>query len=674
MNNKLLSFLAFIVTTFILTLMLPSTDIFKAKYRIGERWSKPDIVAAYDFPILKSENEYNEDIEAAMTRFIPIYSFDKRVENNIEQQLNEGLKIILNNQINDSLRNYLRQGIVDRVKDIYRIGIIDKSTITIDSTNTTGQVIRIVKDGELMSYSLNKLLDLEQAKGVISNLFKSHDLLRDVHVERYLVENVVYDQSLNQTLLDENIALIPKNRGFVAQGTSVVKKGEVVTDKIYQQLESLKAESLLRSENQSSLTIVLGNFLYILIILFLHFTFLTYFRREFSKNLGNVLFLLFIYIFMALFTYIVSKIDALNIYLIPFAIVPFYIVTFYDIRMSIFEYVSVLLVCSPFAPEPIDFFFINAMAGLSGIFVLRNSYHRTKIMVSSGIMLLVYIFSYLAISLMKSGDFFALNFRELIWFGLNTLLFLGLYQLIYLFEHIFGFVTDITLFELCDTNHFLLRELAEKAPGTFQHSVQVANLAEAAAKEIGANPLYARTGALYHDIGKLENPLFFIENNSLGINPHDGLEPIKSVEIIKQHVSDGLKLAKKHNLPTVIIDFIMSHHAKSLIYYFYHQHKNNNPDEQIDESIFRYDGPAPSSREVTICMMADSIEAASRSLKSHDSESIKKLVDSIIDSQIDDGLFAESTLSFAEIIKVKSVFIAKIEGIYHTRIAYPKRG
>ncbi|MEG1935704.1 MAG: HDIG domain-containing protein, partial [Rikenellaceae bacterium] len=394
--------------------------------------------------------------------------------------------------------------------------------------------------------------------------------------ENYIGANVIYDEPLNAADRESIFSAVSSSKGFIAEGSEIVKRGNRIDDNIYQVLVSLENESRIRGGNMNSFLVVIGNFLYISIVLSLSFCFIFFFRKEFSKKIGNVLFLLFIYLFMATFCYVVTSFDNLNLYLIPFAIVPFYIVTFYDIRMSIFEYVSVLMICAPFSSSPMEFFFINLFAGLAGVFTMQNSYYRRKLFVAIGVILIVYVVSFIAVSFMVETDISSIRWNELIWFPFNVLIFLALYQLVYIFEKIFGFVTDITLFELCDTNHFLLRELAEKAPGTFQHSVQVANLAEAAAKEIGASPLYARTGALYHDIGKMENPLYFIENNFTDINPHVEIEPLKSVEIIKQHVSDGVKMAKKHNLPSIIIDFINTHHAKSLIYFFFHKYKEAN--------------------------------------------------------------------------------------------------
>ncbi|MFI3314680.1 MAG: HDIG domain-containing protein [Rikenellaceae bacterium] len=661
-NNNKVIIPAFIFTAIFISLLLPKADIFKYNNNVGQIWNKGDFYAPYDFPILKTDAEFESDVNKAASRFTPIYSFNNNIIYRINDELEGRLSAISSNSLKDSVKSKIRESI----NSIYKHGII-----SLDDPNNS--VIRVSKNGTLTSVTPSKYYTADDALLIIKREFSSLDKLSGFRIEDFIVPNLTLDEKLNRAELEAAKAEISQAKGFVVEESLIIKNGDVITKDIDEKLKSLNGESKLRQENQNSITMIAGNFLYVIVLLSISYTFLFYFRQSFSKKTGNVLFILFIYIIMSLFSFGVSKFSGISMYLIPFAIVPFYIVTFYDIRMSIFEYTIILLLCAPFSEEPINFLFINLAAGLAGIFTMKNAYHRKRMLGAVGMILITYILSYIAVSLMENLDLYSIKWQEIIWFVVNILLFLGFYQLIYIFEKIFGFVTDITLFELCDTNHFILRELAENAPGTFQHSMQVANLAEAAAKSIGANPLYARTGALYHDIGKLDNPLYFIENNVSSVNPHDELSPLESTLIIKSHVEGGIKLARKYNLPTIIDDFITMHHGKSLIYYFYSKHKSNNPDEVIDEDMFRYDGENPVTKEVTICMIADSVEAASRSLRSYSNEEISKLVDGIVDNQMKEGNFVNSTLSFADITKIKEVFKSKIEGIYHKRIEYPKR-
>lgn len=664
--------MAFVLTALLITLLLPTSGI-KSEYKKGDFWTSSDLVAPFSFPILKTDLEYDADITAADKRYVPIYSVNseisKKILDDVRNRFHLDLKYADNHKDTLQIAGEL---FLNRLNELFNIGIINNYDEKFE-TESENKIIRVIKNGVISTTSTSNLLTTDNAKKNLVAEFSDNPLLNQLQVENYIGANVIYNEPLNIVDRESIMSSVSNSKGFIAEGSEIIKRGERIDDNIYQILISFEKESQLRDGEVNSYLAVIGNFLYTSIVLALSFSFLFFFRKEFSKKTGNVLFLLFIYILMVTLCYFVTSFDSLNLYIIPFAIVPFYIVTFYDIRMSIFEYVSVLVICVPFSSSPMEFFFVNLFAGLAGVFTMQNSYYRRKLFVAIGVILMVYVLSFIAVSFMVEQNISAIRWNELIWFPANVLIFMALYQLVYLFEKIFGFVTDITLFELCDTNHFLLRQLAEKAPGTFQHSVQVANLAEAAAKEIGANPLYARTGALYHDIGKMENPLYFIENNFSDINPHTKIEPLKSVEIIKQHITDGVRMAKRYNLPNIIIDFISTHHAKSLIYFFFHKYKEANKESEVDITLFRYDGPLPKSKEASICMMADTVEAASRSMKNHTPETISELVDSVINVQISEGNFEDSALTYGEITRVKEVLKNKLEGIYHLRIEYPKR-
>ena len=376
---------------------------------------------------------------------------------------------------------------------------------------------------------------------------------------------------------------------------------------------------------------------------------------------------------MALLCSSVVHTQWLNIYVIPFAIVPIFVMTFFDVRMAVFEFVVSLLFCMLIVPKPMEFFLVNFVAGIVGLFVLRSSYRRNRMFLATGGVLLASVITYTAMQMIQLGGLSEIKFGEYFWFLLSAVFLLGLYQLIYIIEKLFGFVSDITLLELSDTNQKLLLELSHKAPGTFQHSMQVANLAEAVAKVVRANPLLARTGALYHDIGKIANPEYFVENQTAGYNPHSNLSPAESAAVIRSHVNEGVALAHKNRIPKVVLEFIESHHGTSLIYYFYSKQMSLTPDE-VRREDFVYPGPLPRGKEVTICMICDAVEAASRTLEEYSMESISDLVDKIVEIQTRGHQYDQSELSLKEIAAVKEELKIKLANIYHARIAYPERG
>ena len=665
--------MAFIITAITISLLLPSQHTIKLTSSIGDKWSHDDIIADFSFPIIKSENEYKQDVEDAKERFLPIFATSNEVSKEVKEMVAQRISAYDYQANNIDQLSTFKSDINNIIDSIYRIGVINSDNFnTLYDSNR--RLIRVVNDGAISMIPLKKLYTLDEAKTTFKRWLDKHIGTKEADkLHGYITENIIYDETLSNMDMAEMVSAISHTKGLVAEGSEIIKNSNIVTATSQQIIDSYKQEYELRNGRSNSWSLLLGNFVYVFIILSISYIFLSYFRKEFSKSLGNVLFILFIYILMVLMSFGASKLDNTSLYIIPYIIVPFYVVTFYDIRMSIFEYIAVLFLCAPFSNAPIEFMFVNLFSGLAGIFIMQNSFHRRKLFVAVGGIYLMYNLSYISISFMNEPNISAVDWSIIAWFPLNIIIFLALYQLVYLLEKIFGFVTDITLFELCDTNHFLLRELAEKAPGTFQHSVQVANLAEAAAKEIGANPLYARTGALYHDIGKTENPQYFIENSTTMNNPHNKISPLESAKIIKRHITDGVMLAYRHNLPSILIDFITSHHAKSLVYYFYHQHISNNEPSEDDKMIFSYEGPSPVSKEASICMMADSVEAASRSLKDYTPESVSELVDSVINVQLSEGSFEQSQLSYAEIIKVKEVLKNKIERMYHVRIEYPDR-
>jgi putative nucleotidyltransferase with HDIG domain len=452
----------------------------------------------------------------------------------------------------------------------------------------------------------------------------------------------------------------------------IVSAGQLIDHEAFARLSSLSKALELNVSEGNSLVIRIGYFITVVILMVLSYIFLRYFRTEFSKEIRNVLFTLTIYLIMALLCSSVVHTQWLNIYVIPFAIVPIFVMTFFDVRMAVFEFVVSLLFCMLIVPKPMEFFLVNFVAGIVGLFVLRSSYRRNRMFLATGGVLLASVITYTAMQMIQLGGLSEIKFGEYFWFLLSAVFLLGLYQLIYIIEKLFGFVSDITLLELSDTNQKLLLELSHKAPGTFQHSLQVMNLADAAARSIDANVLLVRAGALYHDIGKIANPQCFTENQAAGVRYHEELTPKESAQEIIRHISDGLALAEKHGLPHVIREFISSHHGTSSTGYFYTKYLNDGGDPD-DVAAFFYDGFKPVTKEQVVLMICDSVEAASRSLKHYSEESISALVDSIVDGKMSQGQFSDADISIREINSIKDVIKSYIQQMYHSRVSYPKR-
>jgi len=636
-------------------------------FNLGQTWKAETLTAPFDFSITKSDAEIAEDLQHAQKSYIPVYSYDPSVWSKVHANMESALplasadSIVVDLFVNGPLAFVYKKGVV---------AVIDHSYVDAEGN----RYIRIDNEGTLETVSVQEVFTPATASEEISLQLSTFSEIPVVDWKVFLIPNLTYNQTLNTNLQERELKNVARTKGIVYQNEVIVANGQLIDQDIYNKLNSLKEEYRNRMGTGSGfLSSAIGYALLVVILMGITFLYLYYFRQNFLTQKRNVLFVLMIYLLMIGLCAAVNQMENLSVYIIPFAIIPIYILTFFDVRMSIFELTTILLLCSLIVPKPLEFIIINFVGGIVAVFVLGRAYRRARIFLATGLIFLSSCVCYLALVLVQEGSLHGFNFAMLIWFAFNAIVFLGMYQLVYLFEKMFGFVSDLTLFELSDTNQKLLLDLARKAPGTFQHTLQVANLAEAAAKAIGARPLLARTGALYHDIGKMDNPVYFTENRGSGNNPHDKLEPTQSAEIIRKHVTDGLAMARKQRLPAVISEFISGHHGDSVIYYFYAKQKEKNGGMEPDSSQFRYDGPKPVRKEVSICMMADAVEAASRSLPEYTEESIGTLVDKIVDIQVREGGLADSELSFHDIGIIKGVFKDYLGNVYHTRISYPER-
>jgi putative nucleotidyltransferase with HDIG domain len=463
------------------------------------------------------------------------------------------------------------------------------------------------------------------------------------------------------------------NRGLIQEGELIISQGEIVNEDKFNILESMRTEYEKRLGRNDKWLILVGRFILVSACYIALYLFMYNFRFDVLSSTHKTFFIILVILSFVIITRLVIYIPGNIVFLIPFAIIPILIRTFYDSRLALFVYLVAIMLAGFIVPNSFEFIFLSYIAGVIVIFSLTNVYRRAKLFLAVLMVFLAYSVVYLGIGLMQEGSLANMNWKNYIWFAGNGVFLLLSYPLIFVFEKTFRFLSDATLFELSDTNQLLLRKLAEEAPGSFQHSLQVANLAEEAAREIGGNNLLARTGALYHDIGKTTDAEYFIENQTEGFSPHDQLDPIKSSEIIIDHVRKGVDLARKFNLPSPIIDFIQTHHGTTVAYFFYKKFLDKNPKGTDMERKFSYSGPKPFSKETAIVMMADAVEASSRSLANYSEENISELVERIIYIQEQDGQYSETPLTFKDISEIKSVFIKRLSNIYHARIAYPRR-
>lgn len=669
-NRILLSVALFAVVAAAVIAMIPRGGRYLQRYSLGERWAGETLTAPFDFAIAKSEAEILADRQQAADSYIPVYTLDAatadRVWEVVRRQLESGGEAagMLDNYpaaVEQSIRYVYSKGVATGLDHIH--------------TDAAGEaLVRIDEGGTLTTVSTGEVFTPASAAEAVALRTAAYIRTGGVDFRALLAPNLTYNESLNTGLRERELRSMAATKGIVYAGETIVARGQVIDREVFNRLNSLGQAYRERVGTADTYAgSLVGHSLLVVVLMGVTFLFLYYFRRDFLVERRNVLFILMIYLLMVALCSVVAGRQGLSVYIIPFAIVPIYILTFLDMRMSVFELITVLLLCSLIVPRPLEFVIINFVAGIAAVFVLGRAYRRDRVFLATAVAFAADVVCYLALLLVETGSLQGFNYLMPVWFGVGALLFLGMYQLIYVFEKLFGFVSDLTLLELGDTNQKLLRELAQKAPGTFQHTLAVANLSEAAAGAIGARALLARTGSLYHDIGKIVNPAYFIENTGGLVNPHDSLSPAESADIIRRHVADGVALAKKNRLPAVIQEFIVGHHSQSLIYYFYTKQKELDGGLTPDPAAFTYTGTKPRSKEVSICLMADSVEAASRSLPEYTAGSIGALVDKIVDTQIREGMLADSALSFADVGRIKEVFKEYLGNIYHTRISYPER-
>lgn len=656
------------ITVAIIVWFLPRNEGRMYRYDVGKPWMYGSVIAKFDFPIYKTDEAIKHEQDSLLKHFQPYYSLNPLIEKKqVERFLHD-----YEQGINGLPKEYV--GIVARqMQEIYQMGIINTNeynNIFKDSTS----MIRFVSGKNAKSLKVSSFYSTIAAyEHIFANekLAAQRAILSRCNLNNYIEANIVYDKEKSDAEKNDLLSSIPLASGMVMSGQKIIDRGEIVNDYTCRVLNSFDKEMKRRSSTQDEImTTFIGQILFVLILVMMFTSYLTLFRKDYFEKPRSITML---YTMITLFPILVSmmmKHNFFSVYIIPFAMAAIFVRVFMDSRTAFITHATMILICAAAVKYQYEFIIVQLASGLVAIYSLRELSKRSQIFITAILVTISSCIVYLALQLMQDNQVFNIDPSMYTYFIINGIFLLLSYPMMYLIEKMFGFISNVTLFELSNTNKGLLRNLSEIAPGTFQHSITVGNLAAEIANRIHANSLLIRTGALYHDIGKMTNPVFFTENQA-GVNPHDQLSDLESAQIIISHVTEGLKLAEKFNLPGIIKDFISTHHGNGLTKFFYINYCNEHPDEKVDKEQFQYPGPNPFTREQAILMMADTVEAASRSLKEYTEESISALTNKLIDSQVAGGFFRECPITFRDIALAKSVLIERLKSIYHTRISYP---
>lgn len=672
-NNALLyKVFLFIVTTVFLVYLFPKSGSFRYSFENGKPWQSENLYAPFDFAIEKSKTELQLEKERIIEDSPVFFDVDttrfQSIKNNYNLAFERDFFEVSNNQ--QKLELYAVGLLI--IEKIYQVGLLDenygydpKQVITVLINKTQD---RIVNYEEFLPQSeLNNFVETLLKNNINESYWKT---FKSIFFD-LVVPNATFNASLTEVALDERLSQMSLVRGRVDKGTLIISKGEVVQGDKLAMLKSLESEYESQVWSESNYVWILAAYsVLVALALLMLFLFLRMYRPEIFLNNTKVTFIFFNIVLMVFLTTLVLKFNAAYIYVVPLCILPLILKAFFDARLGLFAHVITVLLLGFVVANNYEYMFLQIIAGIVTILTVSELYKRANLFISVGQITLIYMVSYFAFYVIHEGSIDGLKWENFLLFVLCGLATLFVQPLIYAYEKLFGLVSDVSLLELSDTNSSLLKELSDKAPGTFHHSLNVANLAESVANEIRANAMLVRVGALYHDIGKMSNPTYFTENQTTGTNPHDELSPKESARIIIDHVIKGIEIAKKYNLPDRVIDFIRTHHGTSFVRYFYNKQKELNLD--FDPEDFKYNGPKPFSKETAILMMCDSVEAASKSLKEPTSTSINNFVDSIISSQIKADQFLNANITFKDIESIKKVLKSKLANMYHLRIEYPE--
>ena len=658
-----------IMAVTVIVIVLPRDNGTNFKIEKDRPWRYADFTAPFDFPIYKSDELVKAERDSLLRHYEPYYSFNTEAENKAVRQFAKDYSQGIPDTPNDVISI-----IANRLHRLYGQGIIIADEYK-KLERDTSAMIRIVRGKSAVSTPINQVLSTITA---YEQLFTDPALepyieqLKKCNLNDYIQPNLSYDQERSEASHRDLLNSIPLATGVVQRGQKIIDRGGIVDDKTYNILQSFLKESERRQKNDRQLSMtLLGQIIYVSIMIIGFTLFLTIFRNDYFEKIRSTAMIYSLIIVFAILASILVSHNLLHVYIIPFAMVPIFIRVFMDSQTAFMAHVTLILICASILQYPLEFIAVELMAGLTAIFSLRELSSRSQLFWTAIIVTLVGACTNLSLEFIRANSLTVINLGDYNYLLLSGILLFCSYPLLYIIEKTFGFTSNITLIELSDMNKDLLRRMSEVAPGTFQHSIQVGNLAAEIANKIGAKSQLVRTGALYHDIGKTTNPIYFTENQS-SYNPHDGLTYVESAQMIISHVTEGLKLADKYNLPDIIASFISTHHGQGKAKYFYVKQKNEFPDEPVDDLLFTYPGPNPTTKEQAILMMADSVEAASRALPDYTEKSIRDLVEHIIDDQVSNGFFRDCPITFRDIQYAKTVLIEKLKTIYHTRISYPE--
>lgn len=672
------SILLMVLSVWLIVLVFPQEGKFKYDFQKGKPWLHEDLIAPFDFAISKTDEEISSEQKNLLKNARPYYREDDRIADLVKadalrllkkewqkRQLAAGDKSLEAHEL--FIRNFL--------DEVYFKGVIEMNELIED------------RPSEYSVYVLDGALAEEKELSVFYTLTSAFILLKDrlaaesglnssvltLVLEETMKHNVIFDAPATSRGQKEALEELSLSKDMKQRGERIIGKGELVDEEKFRILQSLRSEYLLQVGGQTDYAIIrAGQAILVSICVTMLMMFLFLFRRDLIADTRKVTYMLMIMVLFAAMAGLSFRFKLLHIYALPFCIFPILVRSFFDTRVALFAHLASTLVVGIVAPDPFEFVFIQLSGGIFAVFSIMSLRNRSQLFITVLIIFIAYGLSYIGISLLREGSFNRISWINFEWFAISAVLVLFAYPLIFIFEKVFGFISDVSLLELSDINSALLRELALKAPGTFQHSLQVANLAEEAIYQIGGSSLLVRTGALYHDIGKMETPLYFIENQATSVNPHDELSFEESASMIIGHVSKGIELAKKYNLPDAVIDFIRTHHGTTRAEYFYRSFLKNYPEKNVDAAMFQYPGPIPFSKETAVLMMADSVEAASRSLKRYDADTLAALVDKVIDHQVSQNQFSNADITFRQINTIRKIFKKRLLNVYHLRIEYPQ--
>jgi len=674
----------FLLSIILLVSLFPKEGKFKYEFQKGKPWGNKDLIAPFDFAIQKSNAEIQKEKKLVLDNYHPYFNYDINIK---VSKLNDLVKLFekrwndefYGQNISTSLRKTNKEVFWNIADTLLNRGIIELNSV-IDK-KPSDYTIYVVQNNIAEKKTLGQFFTIQSADDYISDQLTKYEnkglgIKREFLtslLENSLIQNITYDSETSEKALNALLNNISFTRGMVQQGERIISTGELITPDKFQILESLKKEYEAQLGSNSNYYFILGGQVVLVSMsILVFFLFLISFRKDIYNDNKKLLFILLVIFLMAFATSIVIKHYIDFLYLLPLCLVPIIIRVFFDTRLALFVYLITIIIIGFLVPNSFEFMFLELIAGIITITSIVKLQRRSQFFLTSFYIFISYSVVYIGLTMIQEGSLDKMQSWNFILFGGSAMLTLFSYPFIFLFERLFGFATDVTLMELCDTNSKLMRELAEKTPGTFQHSLQVSNLAEACIHEIGGNSLLVRTGAYYHDIGKIDMPMYFIENQSTGFNPHDELSPEDSAGIIISHVIHGVEKAKRFKLPEQIIDFIRTHHGTRRTEFFFNKQQQDCPNESINEKAFTYHGPIPFSKETSVLMMADSVEAASRTLKHPDEHSISDLVERVINKQIENQQFINSNITLKDITTIKKVLKKKLMNIFHVRITYPE--